>query len=206
MSEILNFEVGVNLAGASPVDVMQQDPPAGPVEVEILDVRQVTKEGEGGGKTTLRFNVGLINSPAAGLSTQVVIGTDWSKPFNVGHLKNLLLGMHNASGQYANPEKLNGVVNLKPEMFKGTRAFIFVKTFPEGEIDESTGKAKRADKNFITKSMFESAVKAAALGNVTPITAARPAAPTPSAAPGPIVTQVATAPAAGAPLGDLFAS
>jgi hypothetical protein len=205
MADVVDFSVQVNLTGAGPVDVMQQDPPGGPHEVEILDCRQVTSEKEGG-KTTLRFALAVIGGIGQGVATGAVIGTDWSKPFNVGHLKNLLLGLHNANGQFPNPEKFNGMVTITPATFKGLRAFIYVKTPPEGEIDEQTGRVKRADKNFITKAMYDAAVKAASLGG-TPASAAAPKPTTTNGtAPAPVAAAAAATAAAPAAqgLGDLF--
>ena len=195
MAEVLEFNQQVNLGGVGPVDVMQQDPPGGPYEVEILATRQVTKEGEGG-KTSLRYNVAVVeDGPAKGISTQVVIGTDWSKPFNVGHLKNCLLGLHNPAGQFSNPEKLNAVVNVTPAMFKGNRAYIFVKSPPAGEVDEQ-GRPVRADKNFITREMYDAAKRAMTLGGGAPAAAAPAARPAPA--------NNSPKPAGAADLGNLF--
>lgn len=207
MAEVSDFSVQVNLTGAGPVDVMQQDPPGGPYEVEILDARQVTSEKEGG-KTTLRFNVAIVGGPSNGLSTGLVIGTDWTKPFNVGHLVNLLHGLHDANGRFVDPKKWQGVVDVKAGMFKGARAFIYVKAPPEGEINEETGKPARANKNFITKAMFDAAVKAQALNLGAP---AAPAAAAPAKTNGaaqPAQAAAATTPppaAQGGSLGELFA-
>lgn len=189
MGEVIDFVVPVNLTGSAPVDVMQQDPPAGPAEVEIFDVKLVTKEGEGG-KTTLRVNVTIIEGPAKGLTTQVVIGTDWTKPFSVGHLMNLLHGLHDAQGRFADAAKLTGVMELKPSIFKGKRAYIYTKRPPEGEIDENTGRPARANKNFVTKPQYEQAKAAESFGTPAPSVAARgnghapgPIAPAPASAP-----------------------
>ena len=54
MSEVVNFEIEVPLAGVMPRSFLYQDPPGGIYEVEITGVKQVTNEKEGG-KTTLRY-------------------------------------------------------------------------------------------------------------------------------------------------------
>jgi hypothetical protein len=205
----------IDFSGTPTVDVMQSDPPAGPYEVEILDVKQVTKEGEGG-KTTLRFSVAPVEGDARGMPCQVVVGTDFSKPFNAGHLVNLLTGILQKIGK--TPEEIKvklRAVSLAsiPAACKGKRAFIFVKSAPEGELDDR-GYQKRADKNFISRDMYETAKKIGITGKAAvgagasssppgappssngsagKTTAAPPAPPPPPAAP-----------AAGSDLGDLF--
>src|SRR3990172_8872381 len=58
MSDTRDFTIQVNINNLGPVDVMMDDPSPGPHMAEIVDVRQVTNDSEGGtGKTTLRFSV-----------------------------------------------------------------------------------------------------------------------------------------------------
>lgn len=207
MADQTEFVIGVNINGRGPVDVMMQDPSPGPHMGEIVDVRQVTKEGEGG-KTTLRFTVTDVEegSPTRGITCQIVIGTDWSKDFNVQHLVNLLLGMG------ANPEKIKGTVELKPAMFKGRRAPFYVKAAPE-EVDDQ-GRKQFANKNWITPGMYEAAKRAAVVAGVqakvssapagataTGAQASAPAASTPPVVPPPQANAGST-PAVG--IGDLF--
>lgn len=195
----------VNLTGVAPVDVMMADPPGGPHEVEILAQR--TETNPKNGKTSLRIAVVALD---CGVQTQVVIGTDWSKAFNLGHLRNLLGGLHDAQGRHLADEKLTGMVDVGAMLAaagKGLRGYIYVKPPPEGEIDEETGRAKRADKNFVTKSQFEAAKKAMSLGVVLPTAtpAPKPATAAPATANG--TTAAAPPPPTAAPkdLGDLFA-
>ena len=152
MAENTEFVLAVPFgSGATPVDVTMQDPPGGPHKVEIVDVKHVTNEKNG--KVSLRVSVSIKEGEAQGISTMVVIGTDFSKPFNVSHLANLLIGAG------VPPDKLKGNVNIKRENLVGKTAYIFVKAPMEGEIDEETGKAKRANNNFITKAAFDAAVR-----------------------------------------------
>lgn len=194
----------VNLTGVAPVDVMMADPPGGPHEVEILAQR--TETNPKNGKTSLRIAVVALD---CGVQTQVVIGTDWSKAFNLGHLRNLLGGLHDAQGRHLADEKLTGMVDVGAMLAaagKGLRGYIYVKPPPEGEIDEETGRAKRADKNFVTKSQFEAAKKAATLGVVLPTSAPAKAAPATANGTPPAPTGATpTPPAAPKDLGDLFA-
>lgn len=196
MAESIQFEVEVPFGEGdfAPLDVSQQDPPGGPYEVQITGCRQVTKEGEGG-KTTLRFNVVVTeDGPAKGLSTMVVIGCDWSKPFNLNHLKTLLVGMG------GDPSKLKGNKKLAPAVFLGKKCYIFVKAPMEGETDDS-GRPKRADKNFQTKQQYTAQKAAQAIAGGGDPTASAPVAntkSTPVAAP--------TAPVAGGDLNDMFPS
>ena len=188
MSEVLEFNVPVNLANASTVDVTDTDPPAGPFEVEILN--QSLSTNEKNQKVSLRYNVVIVEEgPAKGLTTSLFVGTDFSKSFNVGHLMNLLHGLHTADGKFIPPEKVKAIGNITPELTKGKRAYIFVKVPPAGEIDEATGKAARPDKNFIPPANYK-AQKSARAGVTVPAAASAP----PKAANG----------TAGAPLGDLF--
>jgi hypothetical protein len=162
MSELADFDIQVNVGSGVPIDVMMQDPSEGAHQVEIMAVRMVTKEGENG-KTSLRFSVSDIEpgSPTFGVQTQVVIGTDWSKPFNVGHLVNSLLSIG------ASPDKVKGIIRVVPGIWIGKKAHIYVKAKPEGELD-ADGKKTFADKNFITPSQYEAAKKAATLRVVSP--------------------------------------
>lgn len=181
---VQEFSLNVNLAGAAPVDVMFQDPPGGAYEVAITGVRQVTKEG---GKTSLRFSVGIVEEGVAkGIQSQVVIGTDWSKAFNVGHLMNCLMGLHTPDGQYVSADKLKGQLPLSPGLFQGKRAFMLVKPAPAGEVDEQ-GRQAFADKNFLTREMYESAKKLGTVATAAPKTGGNSTvsttAPAPTAAP-----------------------
>jgi hypothetical protein len=125
--------------------------------VDILDVRMVTKEGEGG-KTSLRFSVADVEpgSPTFGVQTMVIVGTDFSKPFNLGHLVNALLSIGCAA------EKIKGTITVNPTVFRGRRGYIYVKAPAQGEIDDS-GRPMRANKNFITPAQYEAAKKMAAI-------------------------------------------
>ena len=109
MAETRDFNLQVNLTGIALADVMNEDPSPGPHMTEILDVREVTSEKEGG-KTTLRFSVVDVEegSLSRGISTQLVIGCDWEKSdkFNSRLLKNLLCGMG------VKPELLTGVIRV----------------------------------------------------------------------------------------------
>lgn len=182
---LVDFKDSVNLAGVEPVDVMFQDPPGGAYEVAVQTMRKVTKEG---GKTSYRFGLGIVeDGPGKGIQTQAVIGTDWSKAFNLSHLMNALRGLHTPDGKYANPEQLKAGLDVSPALFVGKRAFILVKPAPAGEIDD-LGRPALADKNFITREMYEQAKKlgtiptarAASGGN-----AAGATPPVPTAAPAP---------------------
>lgn len=152
MSETRDFAIAVNINNLGPVDVMMDDPTPGPHMAEIVDVRQVTSDGEGGtGKTTLRFSLMDIeeHSLTRGIITGLVIGTDWSKEFNTQHVVNLLLGMG------ANKEKVKGIITLSPKNLIGKKCPIYVKA-PPAEFDEN-GKRQFSNKNFITLEMYEAA-------------------------------------------------
>jgi hypothetical protein len=157
MSETREFAIQVNINSLGPVDVMQDDPSPGPHMVEIVDVRQVTSDGEGGsGKTTLRFSLMDIEetSITRGIITGLVIGTDWSKDFNVQHVVNLLHGIG------ADPSKVKGVITLSPKALVGRKCPIYVKA-PPAEFDEN-GKRQYSNKNFITPGMYEAAKRSRA--------------------------------------------
>jgi hypothetical protein len=157
MAELAEFNLQVNVGTQGPVDVMMEDPCEGPHAVDILDVRMVTKEGEGG-KTSLRFSVADVEpgSPTFGVQTMVIVGTDFSKPFNLGHLVNALLSIGCA------PEKIKGTITVNPGVFRGRRGYIYVKSPVQGEIDDS-GRPMRANKNFITPTQYEAARKMAVI-------------------------------------------
>ena len=157
MAEMADFNLQVNVGNQGPVDVMMEDPCEGPHAVDILDVRMVTKEGEGG-KTSLRFSVADVEpgSPTYGVQTMVIVGTDFSKPFNLGHLVNALLSIGCA------PEKIKGTITVNPTVFRGRRGFIYVKAPAQGEIDDS-GRPMRSNKNFVTPAQYEAAKKIAAI-------------------------------------------
>jgi hypothetical protein len=108
----------------------------------------------------------------------VVIGTDWSKSFNKGHLANLLIGMG------APQNSLKGNVKVRTEHFKGKKAYILVTAPPEGEVDDQ-GRKKFANKNFITATMYQNAKKVAAMsgGSVVSISRGAPAASSTPATP-----------------------
>jgi hypothetical protein len=229
MAEMAEWSLQVNIGTQGPVDVMMEDPCEGPHAVEILDVRMVTKEGEGG-KTSLRFSVADVEpgSPTLGVQTMVVVGTDFAKPFNLGHLVNALLSIGCA------PEKIKGTITVHPGVFRGRRGYIYVKAAAQGEIDDA-GRPLRANKNFVTPAMYEAAKKMAAmkgasgagLGLAPQVQAQRPAvqapaiqAQTPAAVvqPMPIITQptitpplaavaqAASATATAAEIGNLFSN
>jgi hypothetical protein len=121
------------------------------------------ESNEKSGKTTYRFSVTDTEpgSTSAGVQTMIMIGCDAAKDFNVQHLVNCLLSIGCA------PEKIQGVVQgIRPALFKGRPAFIFVKAAPEGEVDEETGKPKRDNKNFVTPQQYESLKKAESMKSV----------------------------------------
>ena len=158
MAEDIVLNVPVN--GMGPVDVTMQDPPPGAWEAEITDVAVKTKQGEGGGKTSIHVTVNIVEpGPAQGISTMGFIGTDWSKDFNVKHFVNLFTGIMEKLGK--SPEeiktKLAGVVQLPVSNLKGKRCFIYVKAAPD-ELDDQ-GRKPFADKNFITMRQYEAAKK-----------------------------------------------
>ena len=191
MARQYDFNDSVNLRGLGPVDVMMEDFTPGGHQCLIMDMWKETKEGEGG-KTTYRFNVVDTEpgSASAGAMAQIVIGTDWTKDFNVGHLINLFMALG------AKPEKLTGVVpNITPAVFKGKTAFMFQQAAPEGGVDEE-GRRVRGNRNFITKEMYEAAKKMQAAGRPVGATATAPQRPstaaTAGAPPNPANGQAAT--------------
>jgi hypothetical protein len=159
MAEEIVLNVPVN--GMGPVDVTMQDPPPGAWEAEITDVVVKTKQGEGGGKTTMHVTVSICEpGPAQGITTMGFIGTDWSKDFNVKHFVNLFTGIMQKLGKTDEEikAKLVGVVQLPLSNLRGKHCFIFVKSAPD-EVDEF-GRKPFADKNFITMKQYEAAKKA----------------------------------------------
>ena len=222
MAEMADFNLQVNVGNQGPVDVMMEDPCEGPHAVDILDVRMVTKEGEGG-KTSLRFSVADVEpgSPTFGVQTMVIVGTDFSKPFNLGHLVNALLSIGCA------PEKIKGTITVNPGVFRGRRGHIYVKAPAQCEIDDS-GRPQRSNKNFITPAQYEAAKKMAAIKGAAGANgaglglgpsvqrSAAPAAQAPAAVVQPIMTMPAPTPTAAvavpasvnstaAEIGNLFA-
>jgi hypothetical protein len=176
MARIVDFNDSVNVRGLGPVDVSMADPSPGAHTVLITDMWKESNEKSG--KTTYRFSVTDTEpgSTSAGVQTMIMIGCDAAKDFNVQHLVNCLLSIGCA------PEKIQGVVQgIRPALFKGRPAFIFVKAAPEGEVDEETGKPKRDNKNFVTPQQYESLKKAESMKSVAGANgslglAARPAA------------------------------
>jgi hypothetical protein len=155
MARIVDFNDSVNVRGLGPVDVSMADPSPGAHAVLITDMWKESNEKSG--KTTYRFSVTDTEpgSPTAGVQTMIMIGCDVAKDFNVQHLVNCLLSIGCA------PEKIQGVIQgIRPALFKGRPAFIYVKAAPEGEVDEETGKPKRDNKNFVTPQQYESLKKA----------------------------------------------
>ena len=171
MADNLDFNVSINLDGVSPVDVTMQDPPPGAFEVEIQSARLVTNDKEGGsGKTTIRYGVMIVEDGAAkGLTTEVVCGTDYAKNFNKAHQLNMLKGLHTPDGKYLPDAGLKGTIQITPQLVTGRRAFMYVKAPAEGEMDENTGRAARANKNFVTREMYAQAKKAAVAVGLTPV-------------------------------------
>jgi hypothetical protein len=161
MARIVDFNDSVNVRGLGPVDVSMADPSPGAHTVLITDMWKESNEKSG--KTTYRFSVTDTEpgSTSAGVQTMIMIGCDAAKDFNVQHLVNCLLSIGCA------PEKIQGVVQgIRPALFKGRPAFIFVKAAPEGEVDEETGKPKRDNKNFVTPQQYESLKKAESMKSV----------------------------------------
>lgn len=182
-------QIQIDLTGINPFDPTSfEDPPAGPHEVEIISAEQNDT-----GKKAYKFGVKL----PSGMTTDVYVGSDFSKDGNKKSLKALLVGMLQAAGKPA--EAANGKISMPISAFVGKRAYVFVRTY-EGETqvikDNTTGAErevpKRADKNFITKDLFEK-LKAAGVGAAS--TANGAAAPATAGAP---------APAGGSSLGNLF--
>ncbi len=205
MAEMVDFNLQVNIGTQGPVDVMMEDPCEGPHAVDILDVKLVTKEGEGG-KTSLRFSVADVEpgSPTFGVQTLVIVGTDFSKPFNLGHLVNALLSIGCA------PEKIKGTITVNPGVFRGRRGHIYVKAPVQGEIDDA-GRPMRANKNFVTPAQYEAAKKMAAIkGAAGPngalgLQAQRPAVPAPAIQGQPVPIQSAIAAQISSPPGTAAA-
>lgn len=203
----------VPVNGKGPVDVTQQDPPAGAYEVEIQGADEHKKLAEGVERLSYEFTISIVESgsPALGISTRLYLGADFSKPFNVGHFVNLFTGVMQKLGK--SPEeikaKLAGNVQLPLSSFVGKRAFVYVKAAPD-ELD-AQGRKALADKNFVTLPMYEAAKKTiAALGppKAPSRTAGAPATNGATGGPGPVPGGPApvTGGAAGtsAPIGDLF--
>lgn len=194
MSETTEFELVVPLTGVGPASVAFQDPPGGAYKVEIVGVKQVTKEEEGG-KTNVHFQVIITEEcDVKGFPTTIVQGTDWAKPFNAKLIHNLLSGMGFPS------DKITGHLRLVPSNFIGKTAYMFVRPAPEGEVDEQ-GRKKWANKNFMTREEYEQVKRMAVLaaqvmrsgaapanGPQTPVvrTVGAAPAPAPTHAPGPV--------------------
>jgi hypothetical protein len=162
--------LNVPVNGASPVDMMRQDPPPGAYEVEITATSDHTKKGDTSGKISYEFRFSIVEPcPAQGIGTSLYMGSDWTEPMNVGHFVNLYTGVMEHLGK--TPEeikaKLAGTVQAPLSAFVGKHAFVIVKPVPD-ELD-AQGRKKLADKNFVTKTQYVQLKKTiAALGMQTP--------------------------------------
>ena len=178
--------------------VSAQDPPGGPWEVQI-DSFEGTTEGKG----SVRFMVSIVEEgEARGIGTQITIGTDQTKPFNVKHATNLMDGLHSKDGNHLDRSKLRGRMELSGQLFVGMRAYMWVREYPEGEIDER-GFAKRPDRNFMSRAEYESQKRAQAARGGPPPPRPSPVRPQgPSPGPSPVGLPMASAtptPAQGQP-------
>ena len=184
--------------------VSMQDPPGGAWEVQIDSFEGVTE-----GKGSVRFMVSIVDEgEARGIGTQIVIGTDQGKPFNVKHAMNLMDGLHTADGQFIDRGKVRGKMELGGQSFVGMRAFMWVREYPDGEMDDR-GFPRRADRNFMGRSEYECQKRAQttrggpppprpapARGAGTPSPVGTPS-PTPVAAPIPLPLTTTPGPASG---------
>lgn len=167
------FTIAADFKGINPFDPTAfEEPPAGPHEVEILSAEQSTEK-----KQSFFFNVRIKES---GMTTNIVVGSDMNKDGNRKHAKALIVGMLQAAGKPATAA--DGPLQIPSDQFVGKTAFIYVKPAPEGEVDEQ-GRRPFANKNFISKDLFEK-LKAQAPAGAQATGAQTPTGPTPANAGG----------------------
>jgi len=147
-----DFVISVDMQGQGPMDFSFQELSAGPHKVRIEGIEDSNEK-----KGSYRFTVSdqEEGSETAGLSGLVIIGKDFSKKGNRGHLACLLVGMG------LPPDKIKGKVEFKASQLIGKTTYIIVVPPAEGELDDS-GRTPFASKNFVTKEMYDAAKKAGA--------------------------------------------
>ena len=117
-----------NPAGARVIDGPRMPLPSGPYKVRVASVEDYAKEG----KTSLRFTLEIIEGALAGNSALIHIGTDFTKPANVGNLK---LACQSVGIPAASLEA--GPVTAREDTFKGKMAYVSVtaRETPDGYDD-----------------------------------------------------------------------
>lgn len=144
-----DFVISVDMQGQGPMDFSFQELSAGPHKVKIEGIEDSNEK-----KGSYRFTVSdqEEGSETLGLSGLVIIGKDFSKKGNRGHLACLLVGMG------LPPDKIRGKVEFKASQLVGKTTYIIVVPPAEGELDDS-GRTPFASKNFVTKEMYDAAKK-----------------------------------------------
>jgi hypothetical protein len=147
-----DFVISVDMQGQGPMDFSFQELSAGPHKVRIEGIEDSNEK-----KGSYRFTVSdqEEGSETSGLSGLVIIGKDFSKKGNRGHLACLLVGMG------LPPDKIRGKVEFKGSQLIGKTTYIIVVPPAEGELDDS-GRTPFASKNFVTKEMYDAAKKVGA--------------------------------------------
>ncbi len=147
-----DFVISVDMQGQGPMDFSFQELSVGPHKVKIEGIEDSNEK-----KGSYRFTVSdqEEGSETAGLSGLVIIGKDFSKKGNRGHLACLLVGMG------LPPDKIRGKVEFKASQLVGKTTYIIVVPPAEGELDDS-GRTPFASKNFITKEMYDAVKKTGA--------------------------------------------
>ncbi len=145
-----DFVISVDMQGQGPMDFSFQELSAGPHKVRIEGIEDSNEK-----KGSYRFTVSdqEEGSETAGLSGLVIIGKDFSKKGNRGHLACLLVGMG------LPPDKIKGKVEFKASQLVGKMTYIIVVPPAEGELDDA-GRTPFASKNFVTQEMYDAAKKA----------------------------------------------
>jgi hypothetical protein len=194
-----DFMISVDMQGQGPMDFSFQELSGGPHKVKIENIEDSNEK-----KGSYRFTVSdqEEGSETAGLSGLVIIGKDFTKKGNRGHLACLLVGMG------LPPDKIKGKVEFKASALIGKSAYIIVVPPAEGELDES-GRTPFASKNFVTKEMYDAAKKSGAAmksrkaAPTTTIPSNGTAQATPAATPS-TPAPAAPAPDLGVDVGNLF--
>jgi len=147
-----DFVISVDMQGQGPMDFSFQELSAGPHTVRIEGIEDSNEK-----KGSYRFTVSdqEVGSETAGLSGLVIIGKDFSKKGNRGHLACLLVGMGLPL------DKIKGKVEFKASQLIGKTTYIIVVPPAEGELDDA-GRTPFASKNFVTKEMYDAAKKVGA--------------------------------------------
>jgi hypothetical protein len=147
-----DFVISVDMQGQGPMDFSFQELSAGPHKVRIEGIEDSNEK-----KGSYRFTVSdqEEGSETAGLSGLVIIGKDFTKKGNRGHLACLLVGMG------LPPDKIRGKVEFKGSQLIGKTTYIIVVPPAEGELDDA-GRVPFASKNFVTKEMYDAAKKVGA--------------------------------------------